>query len=1823
MKGKDTPQAEPRVGSDPESEAEAIERVRGDAARLVKALEDAAGALKTPGHLPGDELILGIRNLRSAFQAVWVQLERSAAAAGAVLDAQESPLSLGQLKSAEEEITRALGDRSKEAELSRVTRLARQAAALESTEGEDALLADVKTVAGRLIERFASDEANEIVQQAPAPERALAALLRLVESGQTLSDEEWMRGQAAVAEAFSPELATAAARGRIVLGEAEELEPPGLGEVPVEEEIQAGAGDRLVGSEERAGVVPERASESLQTDDSVASTADGESQGAADASNDALTAEVAAEDGGSERLESERPLSGPSASLEESAEAAMGPVDAVQMAARAINASGPDRAQQIEQLIWRLIADGRAGLARGLERALPREGDFTGRRLPHWLLSAVLLGSAIREPAGAIAHQLEAAFQEFGDDCFLEDQAEWNGVVRLLLVSAAIQPAILAPATGAPALLHSVRLGESDLHELSTLCELIAGFGDHGQPLDPNCIKDVTAQVDWRDRLAGVRAEAREWCKEAPRYTMVYAPATQVWKRWLEPGGRLVELLEPVMAHEPERAEWLRIQCDTWWENEAEIDRAVQRTFSSMKGRKRGLRIEARALRAIVSHVSKAVEIARRWLATLDAQPERAGDYVREQAKRLRSEVLTRRQRIDDEVGLWKGRQHGDELARVAAAQCLKSALDSVCALFEHSSAFSFRECEPQHLLSRELLLYTPIRLDESWEPSRAAESTTEILRNIAEPPRDWGAAFDSRIEGLDLEGSARIIEVLEREADDESLLDGLHEKQAKAERDARDAFNRDLQETRIAIERALASGLLRETERNELSARIENLDARMVESLEYAGARLELEDVRARVDATRHRELSLTRQRLDQLQLAEEDAARVRILDALNRGDAWTAHEYLDRIERGDTLPSPKQDRRSLADFWPDRARQIAGDLQERKLRRLRHAIGTRGEFGGLNFASFETKELDRARELVKAWENVKKTRQRVEPASFRALLQELGFEESQIDGDKIENTKQYTWVPFRATPIAERRVIPVAHFGSKAGGRYRALCVWNDPSDDTLVRWVGDTAHGAPVIIFYFGVLTERKRRGLTRQCLEQHRTFIVIDEVLMSLLAAERGSRLPVLFLCSLPFTWLEPFATTAGLVPPEMFYGRSRERTEIQNREGSCFIYGGRQLGKTALLKDVERNFYDAGAGRVARYLDLKREGIGYDRSATDLWELIARELKRSDVLPSSAREQSRPERIGEAVVRWLEAEPDRRVLLLLDEADEFLDADGRDGWRCSTQLKGLMDETERRFKVVFAGLHNVLRSVRSANHPLAHYGHAICIGPLVESGEWGDASELIQMPMETMGFLFESNDLVTRILSQTNYFPSLLQLYGQQLLRKVADPRGLVFNDRTSPPSMVSGEAIDDAYQNTREAIRQRVQWTLQLDPRYEVLAYALALESAAARQEATAGFSVQWFREEALLWWSAGFDGERGTYDAVHAILDEMVGLGVLREATSGRYGFRSPNVISLLGTQVEIEKQLERDRDAPIEYAPSRFRRPDPNDPVRRSPLSVEQEETLRSGRDGVSVVCGWEMAGLEDLPVFLRTRFSPDMLYELPAGSALGDLQERAEAIAQKNQPGTHLIFVSHDCEWTTDWVQWASNRCNRLRSRERFMRVLFAAGPSRVWHLLNQSGDDTLPLGSEIDQLTLRPWSDEALRQWLEDAGIPLGPSDRQAIASSSGSWPAGLYAMRSVLLEGGDPSRVVSEVNERAIALARSSSAVRELQGLPEVAGVVKAIAEWGEPLGPDELEALVGNEKRELATRVVRWGEILGLVTSDSAGAWRLDPTFASAIVIME
>ena len=363
----------------------------------------------------------------------------------------------------------------------------------------------------------------------------------------------------------------------------------------------------------------------------------------------------------------------------------------------------------------------------------------------------------------------------------------------------------------------------------------------------------------------------------------------------------------------------------------------------------------------------------------------------------------------------------------------------------------------------------------------------------------------------------------------------------------------------------------------------------------------------------------------------------------------------------------------------------------------------------------------------------------------------------------------------------------------------------------------------------------------------------------------------------------------------------------------------------------------------------------------------------------------------PDALFRHINEWIAASPDRRLLLLLDEADTFLEEDGKETDkhepfpRCQ-RLKGLMEDTGRRFKVIFAGLHNVQRTTRTANHPLAHFGAAICIGPMLEEAESREARALVEEPLAAAGYFFQSPEVVSRILALSNYYPSLIQLFCHHLLADLRANHVTRFrNLRSTPPYLVTSEHIQTVYgSRVREQIHVKVGLTLDLDKRYRVIALVIAFYHPTGD-----GVPLRDIRADAAEHWPAGFS-EMRTDDEFRSLLDEMVGLGILRhDQETGRFALRNQNVTTLLGSPEQIERQLDEANnwEPALKYEADKFRRLLTEPPkLVFSPLTTQQESELKASENRVAILYGVVAAGLD----FVRAAMESDSLFGKPKTSS-----------------------------------------------------------------------------------------------------------------------------------------------------------------------------------------------------------------------------------------
>jgi hypothetical protein len=743
------------------------------------------------------------------------------------------------------------------------------------------------------------------------------------------------------------------------------------------------------------------------------------------------------------------------------------------------------------------------------------------------------------------------------------------------------------------------------------------------------------------------------------------------------------------------------------------------------------------------------------------------------------------------------------------------------------------------------------------------------------------------------------------------------------------------------------------------------------------------------------------------------------------------------------------------------------------------------------------------------------------------------------------------YATIRVGADPV-DRSYVP--QFGSQALGEYDITLVWDPASPSRLMDFIGEGNRNLANIIVYFGTLSladRRHLRTLTTDAGGKGFSPLVIDEAVIGWLShlTEPGWRFTQ--RVTLPFTTLNPYQpNAAGEVPEEVFVGRSDERARIENPTGSMFVYGGRQLGKSALLKRVEHLYTDLRpnengviAGKAAVYVDLKAAGIGEAHQPAQLWPLLGERLHSAGILSGKSAPRSARE-VTAGILDFLNAEDSNRLLLLLDEADNFLTADSKPregdlgGFPVLNALKNVMDQSHRRFKAVFAGLHQVQRFFDASNTPVAHGGDAIPIGPL----RTHDASDLVVSPLGALGYRFENPELVWRLLLVTNYQASLVQIVCEALVRHL--------QKRPIPESggrmVITAEDVRDVCADPKvsDSIAQRFRWTIHLDSRYRVIALVVAFNSIGA--DPGVRFSVDELREWCEVWWPAGFSPDELSRNEFERYLVEMKGLGILQEPEPEMWALRSPNIIQMLGTRDRLEKELEEAAthlERPLEYNPTMARHimGDSEGPAApRSPLTDAELTALLKDSATAQVVIGSPALGIDRVVEVVARQAHRETLNPAIVVNSLQDPELRRVGAGGKR---VHVIVDLTGAKPDGN----LAHICREAAARKSVTATV-VIGPAWL---------DSLDALGEVTVHKLRRWSTAGLRAWYNS---PFdSPADRARLHRVTSGWPKLIEeVMVDFALKGCSPQEALELLAGRLATPERAKQMLADAAIDPQIA-----------------------------------------------------------------
>lgn len=532
--------------------------------------------------------------------------------------------------------------------------------------------------------------------------------------------------------------------------------------------------------------------------------------------------------------------------------------------------------------------------------------------------------------------------------------------------------------------------------------------------------------------------------------------------------------------------------------------------------------------------------------------------------------------------------------------------------------------------------------------------------------------------------------------------------------------------------------------------------------------------------------------------------------------------------------------------------------------------------------------------------------------PERISGLLRELGFQAVQA---KVVHPSPgaTTMVHLKAEIQPDSKdkaeyAHPVDIMGTKLRSPVDVICFFGKLQPSVIVNTVCGMELGRTAIVILNGPLDLRSRRQIAElfhRDKSGQNPFLLIDWVLLLYLAmCQQTDRLATLLSCTLPYTSsFQPFVIK-GSVSDEMFIGRKRELRQIIDPNGPVIVYGGRQLGKTALL---ERAMSLANHPKRKEIAVMVRAGAIENPNEGTLTQAIAKELNAAGLHIPKTSSMSMSN-LCDALRQSHQSGEWERLLVLIDEADKLLEnfRTLQPAYGPVISLSDLSHNTDNGFKFVFAGLHDVCEAANDPNTIFGQLGAPLIIRPLRAP----EALDLLSRPLRYLGFDIDPTQL-EHLLVNTNFYPGIVHYVGHCLIENLSTSYAKYYNANNNPPYDLTDKQLGEIMSSDglNERINERIRWTLDVDPRYFMLARCVAYLYQEYPEKMKSGYSVDNIIEFANLL-DIGCIIEMSRH-AVLTLLKELVDMGILVQPSEESFRLRQQRFLDIIGSREKIEADI------------------------------------------------------------------------------------------------------------------------------------------------------------------------------------------------------------------------------------------------------------------------------------------------------------------------
>ncbi|MES2818260.1 MAG: ATP-binding protein [Pseudomonadota bacterium] len=324
-------------------------------------------------------------------------------------------------------------------------------------------------------------------------------------------------------------------------------------------------------------------------------------------------------------------------------------------------------------------------------------------------------------------------------------------------------------------------------------------------------------------------------------------------------------------------------------------------------------------------------------------------------------------------------------------------------------------------------------------------------------------------------------------------------------------------------------------------------------------------------------------------------------------------------------------------------------------------------------------------------------------------------------------------------------------------------------DLSADAVVQHLRAAQTGLDVMLVIAGEHSE----ALAEFCADSANLFVLVDAEAQTqwLLGRKSADVLLRLLAAQLRLTRISPYQTRGGVARPAAFFGRAQMLARVLNREPANYlVVGGRQLGKSSLLKAVQRRL-QGHPHIVCHYVSLRDHRLA----------------PRLALQFGLAAETSL-----EAIIAHLGAtHGGKRLFLLIDEADLFFRDEAAHGYRQLSTLRALSEEGRCWF--MLAGFWDLYATaVLDYQSPLRNFGEMITIGGL----EAEACRELATVPLARLRLAFGDPGLVEQLVKASGQRANLVAIICQECLEALKPGERIIGKQHLA--QALSSQAVQDA-----------------------------------------------------------------------------------------------------------------------------------------------------------------------------------------------------------------------------------------------------------------------------------------------------------------------------------------------------------------------------------------------------------------------------------------